>query len=565
MQTGLASVDDTPGAVEEEQGTLTAADAACQDQLRRTQLACSTQSAGAVGPVGPVESLEGGVQEGSMEPFSGPGKAPTLLGLGHAEEALGPSLDKVRLIKGTEYIQITLSEGQSLDSAPPEEKEQTVRSVEEGLSLESEDLNASADSSESLNSFHGPDENMQGRVMDRDMRNTMSLQEEAALGKLRRVKNFIPTVRVGDRMYTEQEDKEKAFFQAYLLLFGNAAVREYTIDPESVGLQARDLQGLDVLFSEEEVWRVIQDLPADRAPGPDGFIGLFYQKAWSFIKGDIMAALLKLAVGDGRGFDKLNRSIIVLIPKKPYAIEVGDFRPISLVHSFGKLFSKLVASRLRGRLGELVSENQSAFVKGRCLHDNFLLVRQLARKISTRKVKGVFLKLDKSRAFDSFSWPFLFEVLRKLGFGERCLKWFALLLYTASVKILVNGVARKSIKIVRGLRQGDPTSPQLFVLAMEALTMCIVKASEEGLLTPLVGCVPKQRVSIYAEDVAIFLKPQVQEIVAVREVLQFFCEASGLRVNYRKTAAVIIRGDVVDSLTVKHLLHCETGSFPAST
>jgi hypothetical protein len=172
-----------------------------------------------------------------------------------------------------------------------------------------------------------------------------------------------------------------------------------------------------------------------------------------------MAAILKLAVGDGRGFSKLNKSLITLIPKRPDAIEVGNYRPISFVHSFGKLFSKLITNRFRNRLGELVSANQSAFVRGRCLHDNFLLVRQVARKINARKKKGVFLKLDIARAFDSLSWPFLFQVLRQLGFGQMWLGWIGFLLYTASVRVLVNGVPGRMINLVGGLRQGEPTSP----------------------------------------------------------------------------------------------------------
>ncbi|KAM0904265.1 hypothetical protein ACQ4PT_018145 [Festuca glaucescens] len=152
----------------------------------------------------------------------------------------------------------------------------------------------------------------------------------------------------------------------------------------AVGIQQVDMRELKALFTEKEVWETIKEMPGDRAPGPDGFIGAFYQRAWPVINPDIMACLLKLGVGDGRGFARLNRALITLIPKKQDAMEIEDYRPISLVHSFAKLFSKLVANQLRSRLGEVVSANQSAFVKGRCLHDNFMLVRQVARKINPR-------------------------------------------------------------------------------------------------------------------------------------------------------------------------------------
>jgi hypothetical protein len=197
---------------------------------------------------------------------------------------------------------------------------------------------------------------------------------------------------------------------------------------------------------------LIKELPQDRAPGPDGFIGIFYQKAWSTIKADIMAAILKLFVGDGRGFGRLNQVLITLIPKKPDALRVGDYRPISLVHSFSKLFSKLLANRLRFRLGDIVNSNQSAFTKGRCLHDNFLLVRQLARKIHTKREKGVLIRLDLTRAFDSISWSFLFEVLRGLGFGDMFLKWISIILSSASTRVTVNGVPGDHFRHVRGLR-----------------------------------------------------------------------------------------------------------------
>ena len=110
---------------------------------------------------------------------------------------------------------------------------------------------------------------------------------------------------------------------------------------------------------------------------------------------------MKLYVGDGRGFAKLNRAHIVLIPKKPDAEVVGDFRPISLTHGAAKIFAKMLAIRARRRMKEVVAANKSVFILDRNLHDNFLLVCQVARKIHGRKEAGVFLKLDISKAFDT--------------------------------------------------------------------------------------------------------------------------------------------------------------------
>jgi hypothetical protein len=197
----------------------------------------------------------------------------------------------------------------------------------------------------------------------------------------RRTKNYIAVVRVGDETATTQERKNEMFMEEFERLMGSMQTRAHSIDLEALDILVVDLAELDNMFTEEEVWNTIRDMPHDRAPWPDGFTGAFYQRAWPIIKQDILVGIMKLGVGDGRGFSRLNRALITLIPKKPEAIETKDFRPISLVHSFAKLFSKVIANRLRSRLGEVVSMNQSAFIKHQSLHDNFVLVRQVARNI----------------------------------------------------------------------------------------------------------------------------------------------------------------------------------------
>ena len=211
---------------------------------------------------------------------------------------------------------------------------------------------------------------------------------------------------------------------------------------------------------------------------------------------------------------------------------------------------------------EIVQANQSAFIAGRCLHDNYLLVRQIARKLHARKTPGVFLKLDITRAFDSLSWPFLFQVLRKKGFGEAWIRWVAILLQTASTKVVVNGCPGQSFIHACGLRQGDPVSPLLFIIAMEALTVMFRKGAEEGVVSNLTGISPTQRLSIYADDVALFIKPTEMDLIFLKQALASFGHASGLEVNYSKSKAILIRGTEDDQHRVVAHLQCDFGQFP---
>jgi hypothetical protein len=175
-----------------------------------------------------------------------------------------------------------------------------------------------------------------------------------------------------------------------------------------------------------------------------------------------------------------------------------------------------------------VSKNQSVFVKGRNIHDNFISVQQTARAIHRQKVPRIPLKLDITKAFDFVSWPFLLEIFRHLGFGPVWCSIISKMLYSSSTRVLVSGEPGKIIKHQRGLRLGDPLSPMLFILVMDVLNSLTLKAQERGLLQPLLRHGNGQRISLYADDVVLFLQPNREEITVVMVILRIFGEASGL-------------------------------------
>jgi hypothetical protein len=187
-------------------------------------------------------------------------------------------------------------------------------------------------------------------------------------------KNFIAKLVSEDHIFTNHDDKAHLLDQHYDELLGTCLEREHTINLSVLGAPNYNLSDLELPLTEEEVWMTIKKLPADKAPGPDGFTRRFYKTCWPIVKQDIVTAISAVWSRNMMGFSALHTAYITLLPKKDEADQPKDFRPINLVHSFTKLVTKILANRLAGRLNGMVSTNQSAFIKGRFIQDNFMLV-----------------------------------------------------------------------------------------------------------------------------------------------------------------------------------------------
>jgi hypothetical protein len=155
----------------------------------------------------------------------------------------------------------------------------------------------------------------------------------------------------------------------------------------------------------------------------------------------------------------------------------------------------------------MVSTNQSAFIKGRNIQDNFLFINNMVRELQSSKTPAILLKLNIAKAFNSISWPYLLHRLGYLGFGDMWIGWIISILATSSSKILLNGKAGNSFLHGRGLRQGDPLSPMLFILAIDPLQKLLAAAQEVGLLQPLHRQTARFNVALYVDDAVVFLRP----------------------------------------------------------
>ena len=210
----------------------------------------------------------------------------------------------------------------------------------------------------------------------------------------------------------------------------------------------------------------------------------------------------------------------------------------------------------------MVSPNQSAFIKGHFIQDNFMLVQQTARFLHQQKQPRILLKLDITKAFDSVSWPFLLEVLRKLGFGSIWCDILSGLLASSSTQVLLNGIPGKKISHRRGLRQGDPLSSMFFILVMDVLCYIVKKAADDDMLQPLARRALQHRISLYADDVVIFLHPSASDLEVMLDLLQLFGEASGLKTNVQKSSVLPIQCLEDDKAIIQEQLPCQILDFP---
>ncbi|XP_071728511.1 uncharacterized protein [Rutidosis leptorrhynchoides] len=211
------------------------------------------------------------------------------------------------------------------------------------------------------------------------------------------------------------------------------------LDNEINNRKEKEAAGLEDKFCETEIWEAIKECGSLKAPGPDEFNLKFYKKYWELIKIDLLNAINSFW-DKGEFSNGCTASFITLVPKKTDPTSLNEYRPISLIGSYYKIVTKVLSNRLRKVVPKLVGNEQSAFIK---------------------------------------------EVMEFMGFGVRWRHWIPSCLKSASISVLVNGSPTSEFKLERGVRQGDPLSPFLFILAAEGLNALTKAAVNSNLF---VGC-----------------------------------------------------------------------------
>ncbi|XP_026400275.1 uncharacterized protein LOC113296156 [Papaver somniferum] len=237
---------------------------------------------------------------------------------------------------------------------------------------------------------------------------------------------------------------------------------------------------------------------------------------------------------------RINSTNITLIPKCNGAVSLPNFRPISLIGSVYKIISKLLAERMKMVFLSIISEYQGAFVHGRQIQDGILIASELIDTKLRSQETGLICKVDFEKAFDNLNWNCIDITLARFGFGMNWRSWIRWCISTPRFAVLLKGEATDLFKSQKGIRQGDPISPFIFILVAEVLSLMFKKAANDNLIT---GFKVSQNGTIishlqFADDLIVFLKDDEEQIQNLKHILTAFELISGLKVNYRKSTIV---------------------------
>ncbi|XP_061375716.1 uncharacterized protein LOC133317851 [Gastrolobium bilobum] len=249
---------------------------------------------------------------------------------------------------------------------------------------------------------------------------------------------------------------------------------------------------LSLVPDDIEIRRVVFSMGKLKAPSSDGIHALFLQTQWKSVR-DSICTLIRSFFSDPNRIEEVNQTLICFIPKTECPDSISNFRLISLCNVSYKILTKLLANRLKDFMPSWISPNQCSFISGRHGSDNVIIAQEVVHSMKKRKcAKGwMAIKLDLEKAYDRLNWQFIHDTLIDLGLPDILIRLIDSCVSSSTMNLLWNGNTTGDFKLSKGIRQGDPLSPYLFVLCVERVGHLINSASQAGSWKPIaLGSIP---------------------------------------------------------------------------
>jgi len=292
--------------------------------------------------------------------------------------------------------------------------------------------------------------------------------------------------------------------------------------------------------TDKEIYDAVFHMDPHKAPGPDGFGASFYQDHWVVIR-DLLCTAIKDFFCSGKLLKEVNHTFLALIPKVTNPETTAQYRPISLCNTVYKILAKILVNRMRPILQRIIHPTQSAFIPHRTIHDNILIAHEIVNKFKHMKGKKghVALKLDMEKAYDRIEWDFLLSCLQHLGFHDTWISWIKECISTASYSLIINNEPQGFFKPTRGLRQGDPLSPYLFIICMDVLAKRLQSHAlnaKTGIGITIAPAATRIPCLLFVDDSLLFCKATMQACHKLKAELDAFCAQSGQWINFHKSS-----------------------------
>ncbi|KAA3484468.1 reverse transcriptase [Gossypium australe] len=337
---------------------------------------------------------------------------------------------------------------------------------------------------------------------------------------------------------SEIQEEAKIYFENLFTLQGIIYPKEVLEGIEG-SISSEVNKGLLSPFREEEVRMPLKGMGPTKASGPDGFPAMFFQKYWHIVGKEVLEYCLGV-LNEGIEVDSANTTNIVLIPKIQKPTSLVNFRPISLCTVLYKIVAKTIANRLQDVMGTCIDEVQSAFVPSRLISDNILLAYEILhtfRQKRTGKKGYMAVKLNMSKAYDRVEWSFIKEVMNKIRFARSWVELIMKCINSVSYTVSINGSRGRVFKPSRGLRQGDPLSPFLFLICNEGLSALLRSVKKRGLIKGAKASRKGPEIShlLFADDCMMFGEATEGGARVLKDILKVYEIYSGQCVNFDKS------------------------------
>ncbi len=350
-----------------------------------------------------------------------------------------------------------------------------------------------------------------------------------------RIKRTIEILQDGESTTTDTERIKTIFAENFERTF-NAEFAENeenftTINYLNKTLNSNETDFLTSPISENELKQTLRSCSKKKSPGIDGLTYEFYIKNFDLIKHDLLSLLNRFLENPSEIPENFADGVITLIPKLNAPKTVNDFRPISLLNTDYKIFSKILANRLKDSIQKLIENGQSACLNGKSCVTNLTKLRNLiANKGRSRANKFAIMSLDLEKAFDRVKLAFLWKCLEKMNFPTQFIEVLKALYKNAKSRILINGTLTREIRIKNSVRQGCPLSMALFVIYIEPLIQMInFITSGTTLQQNQIKCMA------YADDIN-FIVSSNDEIDKIFEGINTFCKEANAKLNFQKSS-----------------------------